>query len=676
MTKLFTKLASAITLLALVASFVPATAFAQEASVDSAVETISDLVTIPSEDQSEGQMDSEDKDSVVEKSATEETVVEDQEGFVEQVIEAAANLFSIDESVFENLVAPETAPVTINRNVAIDGSWTTDRHEPGSWNNGEVEVNGILDAQQQSTGFYRTEGRKTSLNNVSSIETTLFIDPSWDDTAVRAGVWATGNGAVAEWGIIEYTTAHGYTEGSLTEVPTFRTWNSTTGEWTPVMEAVAGQSYTLRVEITDGNWYYFINDSLVGEVAVDGTDTTGINEVILNHYNFGFEGVPADGEFGNRPYTVQWSNMNVGYSYNTLSSAVSAAEVGDTVVVNKDIAETSAVIVDKALTIDGQEHTLTLKGQSFAGAVSGIGLTGGATVEKLTVKGELADGTKPDGITTFSDNLIEVTGPATLRDVTVTDSKQAGITVLDGGQLTLGGNIALTGNKWGGINVKHDVGAKVTFASDADLTFSVSSDAAANAAPVWVDADVLATAGNYVVDNGNVVEEPVLVGGKVFWYATPEPATSNGGGGSRGRSGGSSRAVDTTTTGTVDGGTAGAGQVLGAETYNFTTDLTIGSTGADVVALQQMLIDAGLLMIPAPTGYFGAMTKAALAKWQAAHGVPATGYFGPLTRAAVAAAGTPAPAMSAEARAALIKELLEKVKELQEKLDKAQKDAA
>lgn len=149
---------------------------------------------------------------------------------------------------------------------------------------------------------------------------------------------------------------------------------------------------------------------------------------------------------------------------------------------------------------------------------------------------------------------------------------------------------------------------------------------------------------------------------------TDEEPSSGGGG--NGSSGGGSRSSNG---GSVAGGATGEGQVLGAATYNFSTDLTVGATGADVNALQQMLIDAGYLAIPAPTGYFGDLTRAALAKWQAANGVPATGYFGPLTREAIAAM-TPAT-MTAEERAALIADLLEQVKELQEQLA-AMEDAA
>ena len=67
----------------------------------------------------------------------------------------------------------------------------------------------------------------------------------------------------------------------------------------------------------------------------------------------------------------------------------------------------------------------------------------------------------------------------------------------------------------------------------------------------------------------------------------------------------------------------------------FTRNLTVGSTGADVTALQQILIDGGYLDIASPTTYFGSMTKAALVKYQRENAISATGYFGPITRAFV-----------------------------------------
>lgn len=72
--------------------------------------------------------------------------------------------------------------------------------------------------------------------------------------------------------------------------------------------------------------------------------------------------------------------------------------------------------------------------------------------------------------------------------------------------------------------------------------------------------------------------------------------------------------------------------------YTFNNDLTIGSEGADVVALQSFLESKGTLVIPAGVskGYFGQLTKSALASYQAMVGIsPAAGYFGPITRANV-----------------------------------------
>lgn len=70
-----------------------------------------------------------------------------------------------------------------------------------------------------------------------------------------------------------------------------------------------------------------------------------------------------------------------------------------------------------------------------------------------------------------------------------------------------------------------------------------------------------------------------------------------------------------------------------ADKCSFTRSLTVGSKGDDVTCLQNYLKGAGHLSASA-TGYFGSLTKAAAAKWQAANGVtPATGYFGSISRA-------------------------------------------
>lgn len=69
-------------------------------------------------------------------------------------------------------------------------------------------------------------------------------------------------------------------------------------------------------------------------------------------------------------------------------------------------------------------------------------------------------------------------------------------------------------------------------------------------------------------------------------------------------------------------------------------NLAVGSTGADVVALHSFLESKGLLtMAPGVAkGYFGASTKAAVAKYQVSKGItPADGYVSPITRASMMA---------------------------------------
>ena len=80
----------------------------------------------------------------------------------------------------------------------------------------------------------------------------------------------------------------------------------------------------------------------------------------------------------------------------------------------------------------------------------------------------------------------------------------------------------------------------------------------------------------------------------------------------------------------------------------FSRDLTVGSQGEDVRALQVFLNTKGHVIASLGAGsrgnettYFGTLTRSALARYQASAGIaPAVGYFGPLTRANVNAACT------------------------------------
>ena len=79
------------------------------------------------------------------------------------------------------------------------------------------------------------------------------------------------------------------------------------------------------------------------------------------------------------------------------------------------------------------------------------------------------------------------------------------------------------------------------------------------------------------------------------------------------------------------------------QSYNFTIDLSVGSTGEDVRQLQIFLNTNGYIIAESGAGspgqettYFGELTRQALAQYQQTYGItPAAGYFGPVTRAHV-----------------------------------------
>lgn len=93
----------------------------------------------------------------------------------------------------------------------------------------------------------------------------------------------------------------------------------------------------------------------------------------------------------------------------------------------------------------------------------------------------------------------------------------------------------------------------------------------------------------------------------------------------------------------LQGGGSGSGAAC-----TFTRSLTVGSSGADVTCLQNYLTSTGhFTFAGGATGYFGPVTRTAVAAWQAANGVsPAAGFFGPISiarHAALTAGVTPPP---------------------------------
>jgi peptidoglycan hydrolase-like protein with peptidoglycan-binding domain len=79
----------------------------------------------------------------------------------------------------------------------------------------------------------------------------------------------------------------------------------------------------------------------------------------------------------------------------------------------------------------------------------------------------------------------------------------------------------------------------------------------------------------------------------------------------------------------------------------FPNNEQLWDAGAEIRSLQKFLNTHGFPLVSSGRGspgneteFFDALTYAALAKFQAANGLPATGFLGPLTRAALASTST------------------------------------
>ncbi|MFA6405443.1 MAG: peptidoglycan-binding domain-containing protein [Candidatus Paceibacterota bacterium] len=124
-----------------------------------------------------------------------------------------------------------------------------------------------------------------------------------------------------------------------------------------------------------------------------------------------------------------------------------------------------------------------------------------------------------------------------------------------------------------------------------------------------------------------------------FTYESPVPpstqTSSNGSSGSRsgggGGGGGSSRIAPATS--------LPSGQVLGASTYNFSRNLSVGSSGEDVTELQKILTSEGVYTGPI-TGYFGSLTKLGVITFQKKYSIDPVGIVGPATRAKLNSSAT------------------------------------
>lgn len=151
-----------------------------------------------------------------------------------------------------------------------------------------------------------------------------------------------------------------------------------------------------------------------------------------------------------------------------------------TFTLKSDITITEAVHLKGSVILDGGKHTVTVASTPIKNDLSGIGLSGTATLQNIIVQGQ--------GNTTWADNLLEIIGGestrATIENVTIKDGYQAGLLVQTKTNLTVKGLLTLDNNLWGGGEIEKD--AKLTFVENSTFNYK----AVGETPPFWIDAEV------------------------------------------------------------------------------------------------------------------------------------------------------------------------------------------
>lgn len=179
-------------------------------------------------------------------------------------------------------------------------------------------------------------------------------------------------------------------------------------------------------------------------------------------------------------------------TYKTLQAAINAAKEGDIIQLQSNLtvdesvaANAAAITIDKNnITIDGQNHTLTVDSNNANGNAIGINDASGVTIQNLTVE-------RPgDGHTKHGINVYKSTG-VTLHNVNLNDMGGLGLLV-NASEVTATGTLALSGNGW---NNTINVGWGSNISGISKSSFDASQATLTGVDLIYVDNSDLSNAG-------------------------------------------------------------------------------------------------------------------------------------------------------------------------------------
>ncbi len=295
------------------------------------------------------------------------------EKYLKFIILAAAGIFVLMQlSVLLHSTSASSHLLDGFTQTELDTNWEADRRFPTSGvtsvsasGRSNVAQLGLNSGSTATAGFERTEGIKTvgDQNFGNKVEVDLYLDPAWEDTAVRAGLWvvgdkddgSTGTGARdGKFGIIEFinTSECDSCTSHLDNAPDldfagFRIWDSATG-WTNYLATpfTYGEWVTLGITLdaSAGQYTYSINGVNVGTASAGNHF---IRETFLNSYNYGLD---VFSNLNSNSYTAHWHagliepelnaenfNTHSGTDYKGISVGFNASNFGTVTSVEVEI---------------------------------------------------------------------------------------------------------------------------------------------------------------------------------------------------------------------------------------------------------------------------------------------------------------------------------------------------
>ena len=176
--------------------------------------------------------------------------------------------------------------------------------------------------------FYNYQGRNFTINNGTgtSISADLYIGSDWATKHRSASIWSTGvtagDPSTYSYPVLSFANSTGSN-------PTFKAWNDNAEQaWHNLSVPINyGSWYNLRIELSGGQFKYYINGSFV-YAYTPTVAVVSLGDIKIEAYNFG--DVSLGSMYALESYDVYWDNVGafVQSNYNIYLSPTTSASAG------------------------------------------------------------------------------------------------------------------------------------------------------------------------------------------------------------------------------------------------------------------------------------------------------------------------------------------------------------